>query len=839
MSKQSDAIKRELWKRGELSWKMHKVQKEMYDVYKKAEPNSVLVWLLSRQTGKCLREGTQVLTPTGPVAIEDIKVGDIVYGYNADGSVSPCPVTNTWYQGEKEVVNLVNHNKLVASATDDHRWMTYNTALDKFEEKQTRYLKERNNIKIVRKFLETPGGVVDEPHAYVLGALLGDGCSKQKGNMIYLSSLDENIPKRCAEILNVCYKKQHEANFTWALQTGNVSKYKHRTPININHYDSWLKGKGAHEKIVDLDVIRTWNRESRLKFLAGLIDTDGSVFITGRNKNELKLNFTSQSKSIIEAVKFLMLDLFQLDICLSEDKRDKYKNGNCFNLYSNNNYFAPKIVKALDPYLVNSTKKWKDLYSTFEANNSNPDFVGVKEGSREIAKTYDIEVGNQTHLFLLANGLVTHNSTMMAMLALETAMKTPNSLVKLVTDTKLHVRTIFEPIFRDLLVDCPKDLQPTYYKNDYLYEFPNGSQVQLAGTDNKHYERLRGQKSHLVLIDEAGFCSDLLDVVKSVLLPTTTHTGGKIVLGTTPPIDGNHEFFTFLEEAELIGNVTKKTVYDNPLLSKEQVANLEKQMGGKDSVKFRREYLCEIIRSEDSVVFPEFTAELEKEIIIPSYQKPAFYDTYVSMDLGFKDLTVILFGFFDFRANKIVIEDEIVLKGKDIKLPELAKAIEEKEAELWTSSLTGEVKRPEIRISDINYIVTQEIARASSGVISFRPAKKDDNAAAVNNMRVMLGNKGILILDKCKTLIQHLRHCKWDRREGKTQFARSVDDGHYDAADACKYLIRHVNFKKNPYPAGYQLNMADVHVQNKDNFYTASGDPAAVFRKVFNVRSKK
>ena len=85
-----------------------------------------------------------------------------------------------------------------------------------------------------------------------------------------------------------------------------------------------------------------------------------------------------------------------------------------------------------------------------------------------------------------------------------------------------------------LLEDCPEHLKPTYIESKFTYHFANGSSIQLAGSDNKHYERLRGQKSDLVLVDEAGFCDNLKHIVKSILLPTLTHTGGKIVLASTP-----------------------------------------------------------------------------------------------------------------------------------------------------------------------------------------------------------------------------------------------------------------------------------------------------------------
>lgn len=440
---------------------------------------------------------------------------------------------------------------------------------------------------------------------------------------------------------------------------------------------------------------------------------------------------------------------------------------------------------------------------------------------------------NATLVWLLARQ--SGKSVELAILALEQCLRKPNSIVKLLTDTKLHAQSIFDPIFKMLLEDCPEHLKPAYVESKFTYHFSNGSSIQLAGSDNKHYERLRGQKSDLVLVDEAGFCDNLKHIVKSILLPTLTHTGGKIVLASTPPTDPDHDFYEFIEQAELNSTLTKKTIYDNPLLKGEQVQRIIKEMGGENSPQFRREYLCEVIREEENVLFPEFTPELEAEII-KEWPKPPFFDTYVAMDLGYKDLTAVLFAYYDFRADKVIFEDEIVLSGKELQLPDLTERIIKKEAELWTNPLSNEVKIPNIRVSDINYIVTQEIARISNNKVTFLAAKKDDNESALNNLRVMLANKKIIISPKCKTLIRHLRNCKWKNVETKTTFARSPDNGHYDTVDAAKYLIRSISYTKNPYPAHYNYNLKDLYVHNPTNFYGQQSHD--IYRTIFNIKRK-
>lgn len=411
----------------------------------------------------------------------------------------------------------------------------------------------------------------------------------------------------------------------------------------------------------------------------------------------------------------------------------------------------------------------------------------------------------------------TGKSWCLAFIALMEATKHPNSIVKLLTDTKLHIRSIFEPIFREILESpkgpCPKDLAPEYVKSDFTYYFPNGSQIQMAGTDAGNAEKLRGQKARVVLVDEAGFCNDLNYNVLSILMPTTTHTKGKMILASTPAEQPDHDFVGFIETAEQEGNLTKKTLWENPLLTLDEKKSIVKKFpGGEHNVQFRREYLCDIIRDETKTVIPEFDDELIKEVV-QEVPKPPFYTPYVAMDLGFKDLTVCLFGYYDFKSDKIVIEDEIVKKGKDLKLNKFAEEILAKESTLWINQFTHELITPEARISDVDLIVIQEINRASYGQLNFMPVTKEPGykLPLINKIRVMLQSGKITIDPKCVTLIRHLKNARWKDASTKDTFSRSPDDGHYDAVDAMIYLIKSISYNKNPYPKNYNINSGTIY----------------------------
>jgi hypothetical protein len=435
-----------------------------------------LVLVCGRRSGKCVAKGTLVLTPLGPVAIEELKVGDTVYGYNKDGSVSETKVKNTFVQGVKEVVELLNHGRVLAASTEDHRWLcTDERNTKKFEQTPAEFgvRHGKNRGHIVRRFVKIPCGSVNEPHAYAIGALLGDGCSKQPGNTITISSNSNQVPAKVASILDAEFKRSHPTNYSWVIFKQELLHSKSKNLV-CKHYDDWCRNKYAHEKTVDLEVIKSWDRESCLNFIAGLLDTDGSVYA---NDGCLNITISMQAKPVIEAFKYLFLRLFQYDLTVHTDAREKYKNGPCYVLKVKNNFFVRMALKELDPYLVTPSKKWKPEYENFIDNNSNPDFVGVQLGGRYKAETYDIEVDNETNLYVLANqGLVTHNSKLGAIVSAYEAYALikkphPQKHYGITDDAEIYISTVAtstdqaQLLFNDIAAYIDHSAYFSRYKN--------------------------------------------------------------------------------------------------------------------------------------------------------------------------------------------------------------------------------------------------------------------------------------------------------------------------------------------------------------------------------------
>ncbi len=423
-------------------------------------------------------------------------------------------------------------------------------------------------------------------------------------------------------------------------------------------------------------------------------------------------------------------------------------------------------------------------------------------------------------------------------LAIEYCIKHPNSVIKYVAPTKDQVENFILPIidFDILSKGCPDDIKPVYVKQKKQYRFANGSVIQLCGAESGNIDSIRGGFAHIAIVDEAQDISELKYAISSVLIPTLLTTNGKLLISGTPPQDEDHEFLYYIEEAEASGTLIKRTVYDNPRLTKEQLERLiASYPGGINSEEFQREFLCKRIKSKTRSVLPEVTEDLLKEIT-QEWKRPPYFHGYTSMDVGMRDWTVLLFGYYDFHADKIIIEDEMVALGADMHLPVLTQDIINKEKSLWTNEITHEFMKPKKRVSDHNLVVIEAIKKFSNYEVIFDLADKKEKMVGINNLKTMLSGKKIIINPKCKTLIRHLKDGKWSS-QAKDDFAKCPLGSHYDGIDALLYFAKAVDLKTSPYPKDYQSPLRD-----QDAFYTPDYNKntvsnADVYKKLLNIKT--
>lgn len=427
----------------------------------------------------------------------------------------------------------------------------------------------------------------------------------------------------------------------------------------------------------------------------------------------------------------------------------------------------------------------KTIYDFF---NNSPHMTVVINCSRRLGKTY-----------------------LLALMGIEQCIKHPKSIVKFLQPTTKMVRTNLRPIITEIFEDCPYELRPEFKVQDNIYFFANGSEMHLAGTDNGSYDKLLGGNCHLAIIDEAGFCSNLQYIIRQVLIPTTTLVNGRIILSSSTPPDPNHEFIEYMNYAEIRGSLIRKTIWDaerdnrgdvNPRITMPIIDTIiQGYPNGKDDEAFRTQYECKLIFNSKDAVIPEFTEEIQQDTIV-RWIRPAFFDKYVGMDIGFEDLTVVLFAYWDFDNAVLVIEKEFVINGPEMTTRNLAANILKIEANLWTNTVTGEFEPPLLRVSDNNLILINDLQREYN--LTFLPTDKHNKDAYINQLRNMIQNRQIIIDPGCKTLINHLKMATWDKSH--KDFKRSADNGHFDAVMALVYLSRNIDMQRNPYPRGYNIS---------------------------------
>ncbi len=493
---------------------------------------------------RCLEKGTLIATPKGPIPIEDLKIGDEVYGWKKDetkyGKTEITKVKNTFNNGIQEVTALYHGGNKYLSCTSNHEWLTTSSAYNK--EIKCRTLSEFSRDEaIVRKFFLPHMGDINEPNAYVLGALLGDGCSRSDTSYsVYISSATKEVPQKVAKCLGLNFYKCHVKNYTW-----RISKNDYRTKIDIPYYEKWIKGKYSYEKWVDLEVVKTWNLESCLQFLAGFLDSDGKVNLS-RDGKRLCIGWGCQSKSAIEVVQYLLLAIFQFRGSILIDNRDRYKNGPIYHVNSTNNLFSKRILKILDPYIVKESRKWKEKYESCLENNTNSNFFGVRQKEKYLIEVYDIEVDNESHLYLTANGLVTHNSGKTEALVISILFhlftkpgvsENDGFKVIVIAPYQNQVNIISDRI-EELLFANPATSNAVKSKVKspiYRLELHNKSTLKCftAGTKSGgNAESIRGSDAHMIVFDEADYLATAdMDSALSVIID---HPDAKAWMSSTP-----------------------------------------------------------------------------------------------------------------------------------------------------------------------------------------------------------------------------------------------------------------------------------------------------------------
>lgn len=391
---------------------------------------------------------------------------------------------------------------------------------------------------------------------------------------------------------------------------------------------------------------------------------------------------------------------------------------------------------------------------------------------------------------------------------IELALKKPKARIKYGTAFHTDLKEFILPTFDAVLNDCPEDIKPVYKVQGSKWVFNNGSEIKLVGLD-KTPNALRGNVIDLIVIDEAGFVDNLQYIYSSVIIPATLHRPNcKILFISTPPATPAHPFGDFIQLAESKGSYIKLTIFDNPRITEADIDRMAEAMGGRESTTFRRECLCELVLDEDLALVKDWKDDMS--FLPPKDECYIYYHRYVGMDLGRKDHTALVFGYYDFKRATLFLEDELTMAGPDWTTVTLKDTILEKEEELW-----GEIK-PFRRVSDNNnpHLIMD---LNSLHNVYFMETTKESLEAMVNEVRIMVAERRVIISPKCKMTLGCLKYGIWDKK--RKEFSRNKVYGHFDHFAALMYLVRNLAKHSNPIPAdhGYENHRSWLRHINKNS----------------------
>jgi len=340
------------------------------------------------------------------------------------------------------------------------------------------------------------------------------------------------------------------------------------------------------------------------------------------------------------------------------------------------------------------------------------------------------------------------------------------------------------PGFKSLFDDS--GIEYTYNSNKHTFHLTDfGNNIYIGSSDVP--DSLKGSNVSHVWFDELASMPKEAYTQGIGRNRLRCPTGNKIFHTTTPEgINWVYEefFLSSMEGREIIigaswDNVAVDRKYFNDLIKRYTPEQVEMYIHGR------------FAKGRDGLILPEW----DDKWITQSYTSKYYphYCHYVSLDLGVRDKTAILFGTYFFVESRLYVEREVIMHGSDMTTLSIADAIRKTEHELWKGS--NNIRR----YSDWNNPLLLQDLSALHGIYVDN-AMKDEIEAMVNDTRVFVNGGRLLIHPSCVELIANCNMAKWNPKKLRPDFARTSSLGHMDAMASLLIMKRNIDEYTNPIP---------------------------------------
>jgi hypothetical protein len=557
----------------------------MYNEYKGGQHSALIA---ARGKGKMLPNSTIVYTPNGYKVWKNIHPGDYLYGDNG----KPTKVLEEFNHKSKPIYKLTLKDGRIAYAGLEHLWtIKYGNKLITVDTqwiiengfgKRTVKGKCHKPIECkaflpINKAIEIPYKEVSiDP--YLLGLILGDGClgyANSKGVLFSSTVKDQKIYE---SLLNT--KIREYKNNNCFIESADIKNKL----IELGLYET-----KSNNKFIP-DIYKYNSKEVRLEVLKGLMDTDGSAFSSG-------IEYISKSKQLAKDVLWLGRSLGIRGTLTS--KFVKYKG-------EIKEYFRVRFITTKTIFkLPRKIEKIKQRNSNYLKNQENyVAITSIEYSHNEDAKC--VIVDNDSHLFLMNDFIVTHNSFKVASMATrnfilgenkEVCEKVKSVVVASNTEYLRKDGTLNKILamtdFLALNTQYPSSrLKSSNQEMHWIMGFKDtrnkdvalGTRNEIIGLSlNNDSDKARGKRSHLMIWEEFGMFPGFIDAWNTSR-PNVEEGGYSfgqaIALGT-----GGTEGSDFSGALEMIYNPLGYNVYGVPNMFDKGTS------GGSKSILFIGEYM--------------------------------------------------------------------------------------------------------------------------------------------------------------------------------------------------------------------------------------------------------
>jgi hypothetical protein len=303
--------------------------------------------------------------------------------------------------------------------------------------------------------------------------------------------------------------------------------------------------------------------------------------------------------------------------------------------------------------------------------------------------------------------------------------------------------------------------------------FPSGGFIDIWSMEGGA-DRVRGQKYHRVVIDEAAMVMGLRHIWEKVVRPTLTDYKGDAWFLSTPRRGSDFEAFYRKSESDSEWQSWTLTTHDNPHIDRTEI---EAAKAGLSAQAFAQEYLADFEASDSELVYPEFG---KRHIGAPSALWSECKWRIVAIDPGGGDPTACYLIGVDKNEHLNVYAPEFYRRG-DVTPDMLVEFVSKADS-------VGKVQRITIGETGGN-LVTNHFRRAGL------PAVKADMAKGegIEYVRWALQNGLVTVDPKCENMIAEFGMYRWaqkkDPYEGDRYATSIPGDRHGDAMDALRYGI--------------------------------------------------